>query len=291
MNLRSVLRVNILIVMLFGMGACNEKKANAVKIAAETFRSESLEALKDIKYLFLQSVSMPFEDKYAYLDKIAKGLEETNEVNSKILSGILNEDDINKNAEQVVDDDFEKMEKQYYQFAAMFESLPKGSFFSRDAIKKSEQYCLNLTLQLINFSKIIHTSYKVQFAGRRMLLLEKIAQAKAGKDSMLRMEKLRELGKEIIQLNEDEQKYKDMAVKQCIKAAQSGNNLCSIIRNYNKMSIDDILFSVNNTLSFVSSATEGNKKVEDLIKKMEGVETNLKNDPYWKEIMDIEITK
>ncbi len=270
--------------LIFLSAGCNEKKAEAIKLAAEKFRIESITAIENIKNLFRKSISMPFEENDVEIERIANNLNDE-KIGPQELAFLISERDIGRNTQIMVNTEFEEIEKTYYQFESMFRSLQRGSFFAKDAVRKSEKHAISLTVQMINFANFLK-NYPVQFTGRRTLIIENIANAKLVENNSLKMEYLRIVAKDIIQLRNDENQAKHEAILQCLKAAEAGKLVADLIRNYQSLNVGDLLASTKNALNFIANISEGSLNLDSLLEKYETVVTTIKNDPYWKMILD-----
>jgi len=286
----SLLYFIVLSSVLFLASGCNREKAEAVKIAAEKFRIEAVTAIEKINYLFTQSVSLPPEDFDARIKKIASDIEGETSLDSEKLSFLIEETDIGKKSLTKIDEELSKIANDYYQFENMFRSLPEGSFFASDAVRKAEKHSINLTLQLINFANFLK-NYPVQFTGQRTLILERIAEAKKMDDPGARGEYMTLISKDILQLRDDEKKAQSDAVSQCLRAAEAGKLISELIRNYDSMSVNDILVTVRNSLAFISEISGDNEKLFSVLENFNAIEASIRKDPYWNAVLEEEITK
>ncbi|MFQ5604321.1 MAG: hypothetical protein ACE5HS_13720 [bacterium] len=281
MQVRFLFLISILILNI----GCNEEKAEAIKIAAEKFRTESITALDKIRALFTQSISMPIENSDDEIERIAEDLNNVQSIGANELSVLMTEDKIGNQAKDVVNEEFERMEAVYYQFEAIFRSLKEGSYFSKDAVRKAEKHAVNLTVQMINFAKFLK-EYSVQFTGRRVLIVESIANAKIVEDDSLRLEYLKIIAKDILQLRSDENKARDESTLQCLKAAEAGKLVTDLIRNYDSLKVEEILISTRNALNFINEMSNGNSDLTALLNKYDSVVTKIQEDPYWNVLLD-----
>ena len=271
----------LLIFILSLTTGCNREKAEAIKLAAEKLRVEAISAIEKINGLFAQSITMPAAQTDE-IDRIVRDIEKE-DINAEKLSFLMNEAETGRGTTEKVNDEFEKIKQGYYQFEGMFRSLPKGSYFAGKAVKKAEKHAIKLTVQMLNFAEYLQ-EYPVQFTGKRTLLIEKINEAKKLQDRNLRKERLSIISKEILQLKGEEQKAKQEAILQCLKAAETGKLVAELIRNYNSLNIEELLGSIRNTLNFIAEISSS-QDVVSLLERYKSVETTIKNDPYWNAIL------
>jgi hypothetical protein len=279
--------LTIIFLMIFFMTGCTKEKGETIKFAAEQFMVQSVNALNQIKNLFKQSVGIPSVSSEEEMERIVKDIDERSSFGPSELTFLLEEGNIGCNVSTEIDTTFEKLEKSYYQFADVFHSLPKGSLFSGDAVKKAEKHAVNLTLELINFSEFLK-KYPVQFTARRTLILEKIAKDKEIEDKELRKMNLKITAQSILELRSQESIAKEEAIRQCLKAAESGKLVLELIRSFRSLSVADMLSSTRESLAFISEIS-GSSDISSLLERYNFVESQIRNDPYWKEILNLKI--
>ena len=285
-GIKSAAVISFIVILVFISG-CSKEKAEAIKVAAGQFRVEAVSALGQIENLFKQSVGMPVESSEKRIKDITELLDKaTEKITAKTLDGLLSEGSIGQETSNIIDKEFEGLKGRYYLFEGMFRSLPAGSFFSKDAVKKSEKHAINLTLEFIKFAEKLQ-NWPVQFTGRRVLILEKIAQGKKIQDVNLRELNLKLSAQDILELEKDETKAKEEAVLQCLKASEAGKLVAELIHGYEKLSVGDILAMTKDTLGFVSEINGGN--LDSLMEKYKSVETTIKNDKHWSTLLDVNI--
>lgn len=290
MNRKSGLKsivITFFIVVVICIGGCTKEKAEAIKVAAGQFRAEAVSALDQIENLFKQSVSMPVESSEKRIKDITELLDkETGKITAKTLDNLLSESSIGQETLNIIDKDFEGLKGRYYLFEGMFRSLPAGSFFSKDAVKKSEKHAINLTLEFIKFAEKLQ-NWHVQFTGRRVLILEKIAKSKEIQDVNLRELNLKLSAQDILALEKDETMANEEAVLQCLKASEAGKLVAELIRDYEKLSVSDVLAMTKDTLGFVSEISGGN--LDTLMNEYKSIETTITNDEHWSKLLDVNI--
>ena len=122
----------------------------------------------------------------------------------------------------------------------------------------------------------------------RVMIIERSNEATLEKNDEFK-KKLREnIARDIIALGIRETKLKEEAIRQCLLAAERGTVVAKLIKDYDKLNVEDILNIVKSSLNYGIDIT-GNKNINDLLKKFEGVETEIRNDPYWKVLIDQQI--
>ena len=280
----------ILVLALSLTFGCTKEKAEAIKIAAENFRMEAVSAIKKVNSLFIQSVSLPSESADAETKRIATDLEKEEVIDAKKIGFLLQEKSTGQRSADKINQEFEGIELRYYQFEGMFRSLPQGSYFAQDAVKKAEKHAIQLTLELMNFGGKLK-DYPVQFTGRRVSIQERVQEAKQIKDLDARRGLLMLAAGDLLKLRNEEEAAKQEAITQCLKAAESGRLLTHLIRNYDTMNVEDMLNSVRNTLGLITEISGGQKDLVSLLETYKAAESQIRKDPYWKEVLSLEVPK
>ncbi len=271
------------------LGGCTKEKAEAIKNAAEQFRISAIEALQEMRTLFRESLSMPVESDEKRIEAIAKDLENTTPIRANELAFILKDPVIGAAAQKQGEAEFDKIAAHYNEFAAMFRSLPQGSFFGKKAVGKAERHSINLTVELINFAKYLEKN-PVQFTGRRVLLLENIQKDKNVADAQTRAALLERDAKLALELQRDELQAKQKAIVACLKAAENCRAVAELIRNYDSLTTSEILSLSRDALVFAGEISGGNPDTKALLDKFDGIKTTITNDPYWSALLDKTVT-
>lgn len=275
--------------ILLTCSSCNKEKAEALKVAVENFRNETILSIDSMNELFSNSMSVLHLEPEEEKEKIIADLQQlpsSDAITSDILSQWSDEVSIGDQQQEQLEEEFQKIKRQYYQFEGMFTSLDKGSYFSKEAVKKAEAVSIKLTVQLINYAELIH-AMDFQFTAKRVALLERMQEAKEESNPALQQQLFELTANDFIALRLSENKTQKEAVRLLLKAAEKGKLVSELIRNYDILDVQTILTTIGETLGYASNITGGNETVEDLITKYTGVKTNIEQDPYWSQLLTL----
>lgn len=279
-----VLGTVLLICILF-IG-CTKEKAEAVKLFSEQFRDEATKSLNQIKSIVYMNIEMP----PIGIEKIAQDLNDDTNLTIQSISFLIEESKPDTSKIETINKELDGLEKIYNEFASIFESLPQGHMLAASAVKKAQKFSIELTLNMINFAEELHSGkIRVTNNTKRILLLEQINQDKAIKDTLFRKEKLLTDAKLIKELGQQEIDIKNQAIIQCLKAAAVGKQCSNTIRDYSKLNMDEILSLTRQTLEFGTQISSQNSDVVSLLNKFKAIETSIRNDEYWKQIINTTI--
>ncbi len=291
MNYSKTIKIFALSILFVSFCSCNKQKAEALKVAAERFRNEAILSLEQMNFLFNKSIEIVHHDIEQEVETVVNDLNSIDNIetiNAALLDHWTIEAEMGNDVTASMNKEFEDLKLHYYQFEAIFNSVDQGNLLNKNSVKKAEKHAINLTLQLINFSKILKEN-QFRFTADRVLMIERMKFAKAEENEKLRNELLKNVAKEFVELRIKENSTKESAIKQCLKAAESGRNIAELIKNYDKLNVQDVLNSIKNSMNFATQISGGNEKIADLLVKFESVENTIKEDPYWQIILKQDI--
>jgi hypothetical protein len=272
------------------VAACSKEKAEAVKTAAEQVRVEANRAVAAIRELFLQGVSVPTDAETEVVRRMAAELATTADtnINAAAIELLIDERDLGAQARAYVEKEMDSLLTRYEQFASMFRDLPRGSYFARDAVQRAERHAINLTLEFINFARMLETN-RFQFTAQRVKILEDIRAAKAVDDAGQRDLLLRTQAGLILKLAADEKAAREAAIVQCLTAAEACRTAARLIQQFGSTSLSDLLTLTREFLSFSAEISGGHPDVAGLLNRFKTTETMIRSDPHWGPLLDISV--
>ena len=270
---------------------CTKEKAEAVKTAAEHFRVQADKALEATSSLVKESVNTLPQEKEAELKALVRQLEnQPTEQLQGTISGVMDRYKVTRAANRSIDAEFGNMMNEYAVFASMFDNLPRGHLFAKDAVASAERHAIRLTLRFVKMaSEIDHRP--VTFEARRNQLVVDLMAARLIPDQRDRSQAIQIVAQKAIDLRAAEAKANEDAILQCLRAAEAGKSSAELIRNYSKMSVADIVAAVSESLGVINDITGGaNAKLKTLIGKYNSfVDSKVKTDPLWKSVWDTDV--
>jgi hypothetical protein len=269
------------------ISGCTKDKAEAIMAVSGQFRDEASIALHQIRTLITMSLEMPANDP----SKMVEDLEELKTFSDKELTFLINESKPDTSGSNAINGELASIEKQYDTFASMFSSLSKGFLFSVRSVQKAQEYAIRLTIQMINLANELQTGkIRVRCNAKRIILVEQVNLDKAIKDSTIRKERLLADVRLINELGQQEESLKKQALLQCFKVAEIGRQVAELIRNYDKLSIHEILAMGQQALSLGSQLTGQPLDLVRMLDKYKSIETSIRNDSYWSQILSKPVT-
>lgn len=290
MSFKKTFKVLVVFIGIIVLSSCTKEKAEALQLAAEQFRVDAISAIDQVNYLFIQDISIAKPTDEEQIETLVKILmkKDKSYLTDARLNWLAKRGEPAKDANAATNAQFDTLKAQYYQFENMFSSLVEGSYFAKDAVNQAEKHALNLTLQLINFAKLLQTG-NFTFTSSRSALLTKMHLAIDEPNEALQQELFKNLSADFIQLLKDEKATKENAIRQCYKAAESGNITIELIRKYDDLSVSDIMNTIKGSLKFAGEITNGNQSIAALTTKFDGVEKMLKENTDYESLLNTEI--
>ena len=156
---RALCVVGLAILILLCSG-CTPEKARALQTAATQFRAESLAAVNYIEILMKKETAPVPRSETAASEEFADfilRLKSDQPLTENAIRLALDPYAVTPDPQLEKDraDFLASLRLQYSTFASLFDDLDRGSFFARDAVKKSEPYAEKLTLQMAAFAQSI----------------------------------------------------------------------------------------------------------------------------------------
>lgn len=271
--------------LVIPLSGCSEAKARAVGLAAEEFGRSVEEALSAVEALFEQSVAMPLEAESERVEKLALEFEKDPAIDEKALSFMMTEEELGQRANATLAAEFDGLKRSYVEVRTMYRSLSGGARLSGKTVASSEALVMRLTRDIYRMGGNL-ARRPVQFSGRRTRLIEAIQNDKKIADKGTREARLRADAHAVLELRKEEVGARTAAVQRCYLAAESGQSLANLARNYRTLDAESILEMTKESVRLGSSLGFRNDSLEGLMKRIEHAENAIRSDPYWKPLLE-----
>lgn len=275
------------LIALFALAGCSKEKATALKAAAEAARMQAITALTSARDLMGRSIALPSETQEQLIKKAALDFAGPGELKIEALNEVMTGAEVGVPAQNILYGEFNRLERKYLSFAAMFRSLPEGSYLSAEAVKKAEAHAIQLAAEFMKFAQNVG-KLPGAFNGERTALVEAVNRAKR-LTPQARAELLPSYASAALQLRQKERAAKATAVAECLRAAEAFRTTAELIRGYSRLTAGDMLTSVHELLSLANDISGKQADVAGLLEYYNGVEASIRADPYWKAVLDVEL--
>lgn len=275
------------------VSGCMKEKAEAARRAALQFRQDAQEANSAIQALFNAEIASPprteIQRSNEFVDNILSLPNETL-IDSKIVDQAADPYSVQLSSQAIAARSafFNGLNTQYQTFASMFDNLERGNFLAKDKVTQTKVHTARLTAQVAAFGIVVQENPPTLIQ-RRTALITKIN--KIRKDPNLNAEQKREAMADMLArwdflLAEESAQMRTVAEK-CALAAASGQVTLELIDSYNKLSIEDIGYLVEQSLSW-GEAVSG-KSLGALRQRSQKALSFLDQNPEYEEITQMAI--
>lgn len=268
---------------------CSKEKAIALKTAAEAARAQAVTAVEATESMLARSVAVPPEARERLVDRLVRDFGEAETIDSTLFDTAIKDTEISDRARGEIGSEFGKLQARYAAFAAMFRSLPDGSYLAADAVQRAESHAMNLSLEFMAFAQALGRLPDM-FTGERALLIEMINEDKL-KPANVRDDLLKVHIARALDLRAAERAARDQAIVQCLRAAQAFRFAADLIRNYRKMSAADVLTATRELLTAANDISGNQAHIGQLLTQYSEIEGQIRSDPYWREVLTFTLNR
>jgi hypothetical protein len=262
---------------------CTPEKAQALRTAATQFKSEALAAVNLIELLMSKETEPPprtdNEAAEVFATKIldpsnTEPLDEEAVIQALDPDAVTPDPQLEAKRQQFLGE----LRNQYSTFAAIFDELEAGSVLARDAVKRSGKHADALTVQMASFARSISEN-PPRLLQHRSSLVSKMEAVRV--DTVTAAEERRRaltaLREQWLLMVAGEQELQRSVIEQCLKAAIVGKEVSRLIREYDRLSLEDLNFFINRALGAAGQLSGNN--LEALQAKVSEVLAGIQEDP------------
>jgi hypothetical protein len=268
------------------LAGCSKEKAEALKVAAENFNRDASAAIAAYQ-AYLGQMIPDFELSAEKFTSDMEGLSEAapDELTAQEIDGlIVLLKPVETEQTVALDAAFARLSGAYDQFASSLARVTEGNLFSRKPVKDAEAVAAKLTLQLLNLREQSVVVPSID-ANKRSDLLNDVKAALAEGDARLKKARLRAIAAEFIALEQRETQAKRELDEKFAKAIVSGDTLLGLVRDYDKLSVMEILAEIQDKTSLVATLTNS-ATIAELGNEFSAIKTKLESDSYYSILLD-----
>lgn len=270
------------------LSGCTEEKAKALRLAAESFKSEADAACTMGANSLKASVSMPPRTPA----EISRNLAEAKKFGAAELEIIYSDSSIVDKGIAPALNALSKACEAHKQLAAIYTDLPRGYLLAANDVKRAQKHVVNVTLR---FAKLAQVFDSLPAVGRdniaRIKIIEARAKAMAVTEEKVRTPLLDAVAEEIVENQAREALNRTQVLAQFAKATSLGEQLTQISIDYEQLSVADILESLQEFSSLYGDITGRTVVAQNAIERIKNVEVRIKNDPRLSPLLEVEVTQ
>ncbi|RZI42585.1 hypothetical protein EGT07_11320 [Herbaspirillum sp. HC18] len=265
------------------LGGCTEEKAKALKLSADTFKVEADLACDMGLDSLRQAVAMPKRTK----SEIVKNLEATKTFGSAELELIMGDDAFADVAMKPIQEALNQACEGHRALAAIYADLPAGYLLSSGDVIQAQKHVANVTLRFAKLAQIVANNPSVGKENvTRIRIFEAYINAVPVSDATARGKLFDGIAEDILVLQQKETENKRRVAAQFFKAADMGNRLVIISANYDKLSVGDILDTLQSFARIYGEVTSRTLVAQNAANRAKEIENRIQGDPLLKPLLE-----
>ena len=270
--------------LLLAAAGCTEEKALALQSAAVQYRDQAVKALNMTANGIRASTAMP-KTTSATLSGKLKGF--NGKFEEKHIELLLTGDSMLANAADSATEPLEKLRDRIIEFSAVFDNLPRGSYLAKEEVSRTLPIALRLNQSMLNLAgQIDNGKIRIVDNARRIELIEETNAALDLPVGEKRDQALLRVSNDLVELTVREQKMRRDASVNLLQAAEIGNSLIGLARNYDQVSLGDVLNSMNDSLRLAGRISPDSDSITNALKRLNSAAKAWEEDPTLKPLLD-----
>jgi hypothetical protein len=291
MNMSGYLRrpLHVLVLMAVLISGCTEEKALALKNAAIQYRDQSARGLKLSVDGVRSSLAMPAVSQ----QKLAENLQsELFPINAQKLAFLMTADKPLATAADAAVKPMVELQEKIAALSAAFDNLPQGSYLSADQVKQTLPIAIRLNQSLLNIAQMAENgTLRLTNNVRRIDIIERHRDALALPAGAARSANMDRLAKDVMELSANERQLQIDAQVALLQAAELGNSLIGLAKDYDKISIKDILSGLKDALNLAAKISPESGSVTQALTRLQSSTKAWQDDPVLAALLTQQISK
>lgn len=281
-TIKPVQWLGLTVLLLLATG-CTEEKALGLRSVAVQYRDHAVRALNLVANGVRSATAMPARTAE---DLVAKLKVQTRPLDAATLEFLLTSDAALARATGEATKPLEVLRGNVTALAAIFENLPQGSYLSKDEVARTLPLILRLNQSLLNLAQQIDAgTIRMTDNVRRIEVIEAANVAIAMPAGDKRDTALRRTADALLDLTEREHQMQQEAAVALLQAAEIGNELIRLARDYEQISIKDLLSGLNDALQLAGQISPESKSIKQALSRLQATTKALEEDPVLKPLL------
>jgi hypothetical protein len=270
------------------LSGCNENKALALQSAAVQYRDQAVQALALTAKGIRAATAMPISTPEQLAGKL-KPLDKP--IDAVTLEFLLTGEAELAHASGEAARPLDELRDRVVAFSAIFDNLPKGSYLATDEVKRAIPVALRMNQSLLNVTQQIETgTLRIADNARRIEIIEDTNAAIAMTAGAQRDQALQRAARSMIELAAHERRMRSDASVSLLQAAEIGNTVIGLARNYDQVSLRDVLSTMNDALTLAGRISPESRSIQQALTRLQGTTKAWVDDPVLKPLLDQQIT-
>lgn len=277
------------LVLLLAVSGCTEDKALALQSAAIQYRDQAVRALTLTAQGIRAATAMPARTPDQLADQL-KSLDRP--LDATILDQLLKGEAELAQSGAIATQPLDALRNQVDAFSSIFDNLPRGSYLAQDEVKRAVPIALRLNQSLLNVAAQIEAgTVRIADNPRRIEIIEDTNAALALPPDDKRDKALLRAAQGISELSIRDRQMQREAQLSLLQAAEIGNALIGLARNYDQLALQDVLHGLNDALTLAGRISPESQSLKRSMKRLQGATEAWENDPVLKPLLAQPITR
>lgn len=277
------------LVLLLAVSGCTEDKALALQSAAIQYRDQAVRALTLTASGIRAATAMPARTPDQLADQL-KSLDRP--LDATILDHLLKGEAELAQSGAIATQPLDALRNQVDAFSSIFDNLPRGSYLAQDEVKRAVPVALRLNQSLLNVAAQIEAgTVRIADNPRRIEIIEDTNAALALSPGDKRDKALLRAAQAISELSIRDRQMQREAQLSLLQAAEIGNALIGLARNYDQLALQDVLHGLNDALTLAGRISPESQSLKRSLKRLQGATEAWENDPVLKPLLAQPITR
>ncbi len=270
------------------LSGCNENKAQALQSAAVQYRDQAVRSLAMTANGIRAATAMPISTP----GQLASKLKPLNQpIDAETLDFLLTGEAELAHAADEATRPLDDLRDRVAAFSAIFDNLPKGSYLATDEVKRAIPVALRMNQSLLDMAQQIETgTIRITDNARRIEIIEDTNAAIAMTAGARRDQALQRAARSMIELATYERRMRADASASLLQAAEIGNTVIGLARNYDQVSLRDVLSAMNDALTLAGRISPESSSIQQSLARLQGATKAWEDDPILKPLLDQQIT-
>ena len=274
--------------LVLAVSGCTEDKALALQSAAVQYRDQAVRALALTAGGIRAATAMPATT----AEQLAGKLKTLNKpIDAETLEFLLGNDAELASAAREATRPLDALRERVIAFSAIFDNLPRGSYLARDEVRRVIPVALRMNQSLLDMAQQIEAgTVRIVDNARRIEIIEDINAAVAMPAGTARDQALQRAARSMLELAARERQMQADASANLLRAAEIGNTLIGLARNYDQVSLRDVLSALNDALVLAGRISPESKSIKQALTRLQGTTKAWEDDPVLRPLLVQPIT-
>jgi hypothetical protein len=275
--------------LVLAVSGCTEEKALALQSAALQYRDQAVRALGLTAHGLRAATAMPARTPEQLADKL-NSLEQP--LDAATLEFLLTGETELARTADIATQPLDQLRDRVIAFSAIFDNLPRGSYLAQDEVRRAVPIALRMNQSLLSVAAQIDAgTLRIADNPRRIEIIEDTNAARGLPPGEKRDKALRRAAQAVAELSAREQQMQREASANLLQAAEIGNAMIGLARNYDQVALKDVLNGLNDALALAGRISPESQSIKRSLARLQGATRAWEEDPVLKPLLAQPITR